>query len=199
MKRVVCAALCVVVLAGCARKEPLTAQKAEEILRSWGLPSQPTYAEVPQRVWWNPKAPKDEYDGKALATLRNLERAGYLTVRGSETADSGEYIGKVTEKGFRIIGTSPSLRGPAFRGRICDKVFDGLQNFQRHPTEETTGYGDLIWHYENPTPLYPLFETKIDKPLNKPFASQVAFYYKDNEWRFEVAVVKTQVGSVPAR
>lgn len=191
MKRVAAAALCLLALAGCARREPLTAQKAEEILRSWGLPKQPTYAEVPQRVWWSPKAPKDDYDEKALRTLRNLERAGLVTVSGSEGPDSAEYVAKVTEKGFRIIGTTPSARGPAFRGRICDRVYDGLRNFQRHPTEETTGYGDLIWHYDNPTPLYELFETKINKPLHKPFASQVAFYYKDGEWRFEIAVPKT--------
>jgi hypothetical protein len=193
MRRVAAAAVCLLAIVACARREPLTAEKAESILRSYGLPTQPTYAEVPQRVWWNPKAPKDDYDEKALRTLRNLEQAGLLTVTGTEGPDSGEYIGKVTEKGFRLIGTAPSKRGPAFRARICDRVYDGLRNFQRHPVEETTGYGDLVWHYANPTPLYPLFETKINKPLNTPFASQVAFYYKDGEWKFEVAVAKTDL------
>ncbi|HEX6179345.1 MAG TPA: hypothetical protein VF057_13365 [Thermoanaerobaculia bacterium] len=199
MRRAAAVILCIIAFSSCAKREPLTEAKAEEILRSYGLPTQPTYAEVPQRVWWNPKFPKDDYDEKALRTLRNLEKAGFVAVSGSETADSGEYIGKVTERGFRILGTTPSARGPAFRARLCDRVYDGLRNFQRHPSEETTGYGDLIWHYANPTPLYEMFETKMNKPLNTPFASQVAFYYKEGEWRFEIAVAKTSAETVPAR
>ena len=30
-----------------------------------------------------------------------------------------------------------------------------------------------------------------NKPLNKPFASLVSFYYKDHQWRFDVTVRKT--------
>src|SRR5688500_10731466 len=106
-------------LPACARRVPLTAEKAEAIMRSHGLRPEPIYAEVPQRVWWNAKAPKDDYDGKALQTLRKLEQAGLLSVTGGENPDgSAEYIGKVTEKGFRILGTAPSHRGPAFRAKI---------------------------------------------------------------------------------
>jgi hypothetical protein len=32
-----------------------------------------------------------------------------------------------------------------------------------------------VWHYANPTPLYPLFETRMDKPLEQQFASHVSF------------------------
>jgi hypothetical protein len=182
-------ALCV----GCQKEEPLTAAKAQEIISSYQFSREPVYAEVPQRVWWSPKSPKDDYDEKALRTLRNLESAGYLTVTESHDPDgTTSYIGKVTQKGFPIIGTTPSLRGPAFRGKIAEKVYDGLRNFVRHPTEPTTGHAELMWHYANPTPLYPLFETKINKPLNKPFASFVAFYFKDHEWRFDVTVRKTE-------
>ena len=184
--------LLVVLALACARREPLTAEKAESIIRGYGLRWEPVYAEVPQRVWWNPKAPKDEYDERALRTLRNLEREGLVTVTGTEGPDSGEYIAKVTEKGFRILGTAPSHRGPAFRAQIARKVYDHLQNFQRHPNEETTGHAELIWHYEDPTPLYPLFETKMNKELNKPFASQVSFYFKDHQWRIDVTVPKTE-------
>jgi hypothetical protein len=178
-------------LAACDRPEPLTAAKAESILRGAGLRPEPVYAEVPQRVWWNAKSPKDDYDGKALQTLRNLETAGLVTVTGGENPDgSAEYVAKVTEKGFRILGTAPSHRGPAFRGQIAQKVYDGVRNFQRHPTEKTTGSAELVWHYDHPTALYPFFETKINKPLKTPFVSQVSFYFKDHQWRFSVTVPK---------
>jgi len=177
----------------CQKEEPLTAAKAQEIISSYQFAVEPVYAEVPQRVWWGPKAPKDDYDVKALQTLRNLEKAGYLTVTESDEADgTTSYTGKVTQKGFAIIGTTPSARGPAFRGKIAEKKYDGLRNFVRHPSEPTTGHAELIWHYTNPTPLYPLFETKMNKPLNKPFASLVSFYYKDHQWRFDVTVRKTE-------
>jgi len=175
----------------CDKPEPLTAAKAQEIISRNQFSAEPIYAEVPQRVWWNPKAPKDAYDELALRTLNNLVNIGYVTVTGTQTADSGEYIAKVTPKGFNILGTAPSARGPVFRGRIAVKVYDGLRNFQRHPTDPLVGHGELVWHYANPTPLYPLFETKINKPLNTPFASYVAFYYKDHDWRFDVTVRKT--------
>jgi len=177
----------------CDRREALTAQKAQEIISRYQFAAEPVYAEVPQRVWWSDKSPKDDYDDKALHTLRNLESAGYLTV--AESHDPGgttAYTGTVTQKGFPVLGTVPSARGPAFRAKIAEKRYDGLRNFVRHPTEETTGHAELVWHYGNPTPLYPLFETKINKPLDKPFASHVSFFYKDHEWKFDVTVRKTE-------
>jgi hypothetical protein len=179
-------------LIACQRPEPLTAQKAEEILRSYMFAREPVYAEVPQKVWWNAKSPKDDYDDKALRTLRNLESAGYITVTETHSPDeTTAYVGKVTDKGFHVIGTAPSKRGPAFRGLIAYKKYDGIRNFQRHPTDPTVGHAELIWHYDDPTPLYPPFETKINKPLKKQFASLVAFYFKDHEWKFHVTVPKT--------
>ena len=192
-ERIGCALLLCILALGCARPEPLTMEKAQKIIGSVAFKREPVYAEVPQRVWWNAKAPKDAYDELALRTLRNLEKAGLLTVSGGENADgSAEYIAKVTQKGFPILGTAPSMRGPVFRGKVAEKVYDGLQNFQRHPNEPTTGHAELVWHYANPTSLYPLFETKINKPLNKPFISHVAFYFKDHQWRFDVTVAKTE-------
>lgn len=182
----------VLLLCACQRREPLTAQKAEEILRGSQFASEPVYAEVPQRVWWNARAPKDDYDDKALRTLTNLQRAGLVTVTGGEKDGGAEYIAKVTQKGFPILGTAPSYRGPVYRGMIAKKKYDGIRNFQRHPNEETTGHAELVWHYAEPTPLYELFDTKINKPLNKPFASLVSFYYKDYQWRFDVTVRKTE-------
>ena len=179
-------------LAACEKREPLTAEKANEIIRRVQFKREPVYAEVPQRVWWNPRSPKDDYDGKALRTLRNLERVGLVTVTGAESGDSAEFIARVTKKGFPILGTAPSYRGAVYRAKICEKLYDGLRNFERHPSEETVGHAELIWHYDNPTWLYALFETKINKPLKKPFASFVAFYYEKGEWKFDVTVRKTE-------
>ena len=72
------------------------------IIRAWAYKKEPVYAEVPQRVWWNPKSPRDDYDGLAVRTLRNLEGAGLITVTEKTSADSAEYLAKVTEKGFTI-------------------------------------------------------------------------------------------------
>jgi hypothetical protein len=181
----------VLALVACQRREPLTAQKADELIRGYQFAKEPIYAEVPQRVWWSAKAPQDDYDVKALQTLRNLERAGLLTVIELHDRDTTAYTAKATAKGFSILGTAPSARGPCFRATICYKHYDGLRNFERHPTDPTVGHAELVWHYQNPTALYPLFETKINKPLNKPFASYISFYYKDFQWRFDVTVRKT--------
>ncbi len=181
----------VTTLLACAKPEPLTAEKAEEIIQGGSFKAEPVYAEVPQKVWWSPKAPKDDYDEKALRTLRNLEKAGLVTIAESDvTADSATYIATVTRKGFPILGTAPSYRGPVFRGLICEKRFDGLRDFVRHPNEPTVGHAELVWHYDNPTWLYPLFETKINKPLKTPFASHISFWYEKHDWKFAVNVKK---------
>jgi hypothetical protein len=39
--------------------------------------------------------------------------------------------------------------------------------------------------------MYELFTTKINKDLNRPYASSVSFYWKDHAWRFDVMVRKT--------
>jgi hypothetical protein len=181
-----------ILLAACSKPEPLTAEKAQQIIGNWSFKREPVYAEVPQKVWWTPKAPKDDYDEKAVRTLRNLERAGLVTVTEELTADSATYQAKVTKKGFPILGTAPSYRGPVYRAKIAEKVYDGLRNFVRHPSQPTVGHADLIWHYDNPTAQYDLFETKINKPLKKPFASQVSFWYAKHDWKFSVNVPKTE-------
>lgn len=192
MKRFMAALAAAAFAIACQKSEPLTARKAQELISAYAFKREPIYAEVPQKVWWSPKAPQDDYDDKALRTLRNLERAGLVTVTESDvTADSATYVAKVTQKGFPLLGTAPSARGPVYRALIAEKRYDGLRNFVRHPTEVTVGHAELVWHYENPTPLYPLFETKIDKPLQKPFVSHVSFWWEDNVWKFNVNVKKT--------
>lgn len=177
----------------CDRAEPLTEKKAQEIISRFAFKREPIYAEVPQRVWWNAKAPKDDYDEKAVRTLRNLEKAGLLTVKESLGNDgSAEYTSKVTDKGFPILGTAPSYRGPVWRARICEKRYDGIRNFLRHPNEPTVGAAELVWHYDAPTPYYDLFETKINKPLRKPFVSNISFYHQDHQWKFNVTVRKAE-------
>jgi hypothetical protein len=177
----------------CARKEPLTAKKAEEIIGSYAFKKEPVYAEVPQRVWWSPTSPKDDYDVKALATMENLRRAGLVTLTDRQDGVISSKIAHVTDKGFHLLGTAPSYRGAVYRGQIAEKVYDGIRNFERHPTEPTTGHAELVWHYTNATWLYPLFETKMNKPLNKPFASLISFYWKDHQWKFDVTVRKAEV------
>ena len=180
------------ILFACQRREALTAAKAEEIIRPYLFAHEPSYAEVPQRVWWSDKSPRDDYDEKAVRTLRNLERAGYLTVTESHDGDTTSFVGKVTPKGFPILGTAPSMRGPCFRAKICEKRYDGLRDFVRHPSDPTVGRAELVWHYDAPTPMYEIFETKINRPLHHPFVSLVSFYYKDFQWRFDVTVRKTE-------
>jgi hypothetical protein len=182
-----------ILLLGCDRPSPLTAEKAQQIVSRSAFKAEPVYAEVPQRVWWNTAAPKDEYDERALRTLRHLEQAGLVTITSRGLADGGEeYLARVTPKGFPILGTAPSYRGPVYRGMIAEKKYDGLRDFVRHPTEPTVGHAKLVWHYDNPTSLYPMFETKQNKPLKKPFASHISFYFKDSEWRFNVNVKKSE-------
>ncbi|HEY3056266.1 MAG TPA: hypothetical protein VGK31_10090 [Thermoanaerobaculia bacterium] len=177
----------------CARKEPLTQKKAEEIVKYYQFKREPVYADVPQRVWWSPTSPKDDYDEKALRTLENLRRAGLVTLTDRQDGVITSRIAKVTEKGFHILGTAPSFRGTVYRAQICEKVYDGIRRFERHPTEPTTGHAELVWHYTNPTWLYPLYETKMNKPLNKPFASHLSFYWKDYQWKFDVTVRKAEL------
>jgi len=169
----------------CDRAAPLTEAKAREVLERFTVQKVPVYAEVPQRVWWSAKAPKDDFDEKSLRTFDNLVRAGLITTKPFTTPDGKTgVVAEVTQKGFPILGTAPSARGPCFRATICFKFTDGMRNFQRHPTDPTIGHAELIWHYDEPTGLYPLMETKINKPLKKEFESLVAFYYKDHAWHF---------------
>jgi len=154
-------------------------------------PPPPPVCEVPQRVWWNARYPKDDFDEASLKTFHNLEAAGLVTVKEASKDGTTAYIARATQQGFPLLGTAPSLRGPVYRGRICVKVYDGIRNFVRHPNDPTVGHAQLIWHYEQPTPLYAMFETKRNKELKKPYASQVSFYWKNGDWRFDVIVRKT--------
>src|SRR5215212_4857482 len=107
-----------IALTSCARKEPLTAKKANEIISGYSFKKEPVYAEVPQRVWWSPTAPKDDYDLKALRTFDNLQRAGLVTVTTRQDGVISSVIAHATKKGFPILGTAPSWRGPVYRGQI---------------------------------------------------------------------------------
>jgi len=180
-------------IGGCSKPGPLTREKAESLIRESAFSREPVYAEVPMKVSFGPRSPKDDFDGKSVRTFENLKAAGLITVTEAHDPDgTATYVAKVTQKGFSILGTSPSARGPAYRGRICEKIVDGIRDFQRHPTNPLVGRAELAWHYDNPTDLYPMFETKINKPLKKPFLTLISFYWKDHSWNYDVTVRKTE-------
>jgi len=180
-------------LTACAKPDALTETVAADLIKNRMFKAEPIYAEVPRKVVYGPRSPRDAYDEKAVNTLRNLQKAGLITVAQSSEADSTQtFFATVTDEGFPILGTMPSARGQVYRGRICSKKVDGIRNFIRHPSYPTVGHAEIVWHYENPTPLYDMFETRINKPLNKPFVSAVSFYWKDHGWRFNVTVKKAE-------
>lgn len=180
------------VAAGCQKPKALTEDIARRIILPKLTRPEVIYAEVPQRIFWGPTAPKDDYDEKALRTIRNLEKAGLVAIEESHSSDSSTFIARTTKKGFSVLGITQSARGPALRGHIAMKRYDGLKNFLRHPNDPTVGSVEIVWHYENPTNLYELFETKINKPLNKEFATVTSIYWKDGGWRFGTVVGKTE-------
>lgn len=180
----------------CGDPEPLTPALAASIVEAQVPPREPVYAEVPQRVWFGPKSPKDDYDEKAIRTLGKLEAAGLVTVTQTNDADGmTTYQAKVTEKGFRLLGTMPSKRGPVYRAKICERVFDGVRNFVRHPTDPTVGRAELMFHYDNPTPMYAYFDTKINKPLKTPFYSLVSFYFDNGQYLARITVRSIDAGA----
>lgn len=176
--------------AGCGGPPPLDANRAESIVRSQVFIAEPVYAEVPQTVSFGPSSPKDDYDGKAVETLARLQRAGLVAVTESHAPDgTSTYRAKVTAAGFRLLGTMPSMRGPVYRGQICEKRIIGTRNFVRHPSDPAVGRVEIVWEYANPTGLYDLFETKLNKPLKTRFIS-VASIHWDHGWKFELTVPK---------
>ncbi len=183
--------LLVVCAAGCGGEEPLTAQRAEQIIRGQIFLTEPVYAEVPQRVTWSEAAPKDAFDELSIRTLENLRDAGLVTLETESSEEGHSLVATPTAKGFSVLGKVPSARGPALRGRIAEKVFDRVSGFVRHPRQIDVGRAEIIWHYENPTPLYPLFETKREKALNAPFASIVSIHRNHGAWEVTTMVKKT--------
>ncbi|MGA7613875.1 MAG: hypothetical protein WBX15_01730 [Thermoanaerobaculia bacterium] len=178
-------------LAACARPAPLTPARAKQIVESQVFRSEPVYAEVPMTVRFGPSSPEDAYDGLSVRTLRNLERAGVVTVQHEIEKDGTEvYRATVTRKGFPLLGTVPSARGTAFRAMICRKLYDGVRNFVRHPTDPTVGRVEIVWHYGDPTPLYPMFETRIDKPLDRPMVSIASIRWESGAWHLDIVVKK---------
>lgn len=175
----------------CAEEPPLDQVRAEAIIRSRMFEREPVYAEVPSVIRWGPDYPKDEFDERSLATLENLENAGLIVVE-EIAGDGGMTVvtAETTPEGFRELGTVPSARGPALRGRIAQRVLDEIRGFQRHPSQPLVGRAEVVWHYENPTPLYPHFETKQEKPLDVPFVSVVSISKTDRGWIVETVVPK---------
>lgn len=186
--------LLIAVAAACGKPAPLTTELATQIITAQVAKREPTYAEVPQKVWFGPKSPKDDFDGRSVETMQLLEKAGLITVTHSDTPDGmTTYQAKVTKAGFNILGTMPSYRGAVYRGLICWKINDGVRNFVRHPNDPTVGQAEVTWHYAEPTSLYPMFTTRINKPLNKPFVTVVGIHNEKGAWKCEVTVKKAEV------
>ena len=78
MRRLTSQLLLLVLLCACQRREALTAAKAEEILRANMPGNEPVYAEVPQRVWWSPKSPKDDFDDKSVRLPANARVTAWV-------------------------------------------------------------------------------------------------------------------------
>lgn len=179
---------------GCENSEPLDAATAERIIRSRMFERQPAYAEVPRVVRWGPGSPRDEFDELSLLTLDKLHEAGLVTTSRTVEPDGTVTVtAETTADGFRELGTVPSARGPALRGRIAERVIDEVRGFQRHPSQPHVGRAEVHWHYENPTDLYPLFETRRDKPLGKPFRTIVSVSHSDRGWIVETIVPKERI------
>lgn len=185
----------ILALSGCGGDDPrpLDSTRAEEIVRSRMFAAQPVYAEVPMQVRWGPGYEKDEFDERSLSTLRKLETARLVSTETKREGEMTVVTATTTPEGFRQLGTVPSARGPALRGRIAEKILDEVVNFERHPSQPQVGRAEVIWHYENPTPLYPLFDTKQDKPLDVPFKSVVSLSRGDRGWIVETIVPKLPV------
>ncbi|MGH9458470.1 MAG: hypothetical protein ACRD2J_12635 [Thermoanaerobaculia bacterium] len=185
-----------ILIVACGPPPELTEEIAREVLRESVFEVEPAYAEVPQAVRWSAESSKDEYDEKTLRTLANLERAGLVEIE-EAVSPEGEHVvrARTTPEGFRILGTVPSARGPAFRARIAEKRVTGIANFVRHPSQPTVGRAEVVWTYENPTRFYEMFETKIDKPLGEPFATIVSIHWENGSWNLRVLAEKVKVES----
>lgn len=186
-----------VLLAGCGAPKPLTEEFVRTLVLERAIDDEPVYAEVPQKVWWGPGYPKDDYDERALKTLRNLEKAGLVTLTQENDGETESWTAAVTDAGFPILGKVPSRRGRALRAKICEKKIDDVRNFIRHPTDPTVGSADLVWHYEKPTALYDAYETKIDKPLDVPFRSVVSIHNENGLWKLDLVIRKAQLSGEP--
>lgn len=183
----------VALLAACGSPAPLTEESARTLILERAIDKEPVYAEVPESVWWGPGYPKDDYDELALRTLRNLEAAGLVTLTHEVEGEKESWTAAVTDAGFPILGRVPSSRGRALRAKVCEKKVDDVRNFIRHPSEPTVGSADLVWHYEKPTPLYDAFETKINKPLNRPFRSVVSIRNENGLWKLDLVIRKAEL------
>jgi len=178
---------------GCGAPQPLTEAKARALILDRAIDDEPVYAEVPERVWWEPDYAKDEYDELAMHTLKNLEASGLVTLTHEVDGAKESWTASVTDKGFPILGKVPSKRGRALRAKICVKKIDDVRNFLRHPSDPTVGSADLVWHYERPTPLYEVFETKRDKPLGKPYRSVVSIRNENGLWKLDLVIRKAEL------
>jgi hypothetical protein len=179
-------------LLSCREVPPLDSASAERIVRSRIFEREPVYAEVPITIRWGPSYPMDEFDERSLSTLEKLEKAGLVGLSRSEEEGMSIVTATTTASGFRELGTVPSARGPALRGRIAEKVFEEIRNFESHPSQPRVGRAEIVWRYQAPTELYELFDTKQDKTIDEPFVSVVSITHGERGWSVETIIPKVR-------
>lgn len=178
----------------CREAPPFDSTSAERIIRSRIFEREPVYAEVPTTIRWGPSYPMDEFDELSLSTLEKLERAGLVILKRSDEDGMSIVTATTTPSGFRELGTVPSARGPALRGRIGEKIFEEIRNFESHPSQPRVGRAEIVWRYQAPTELYDLFDTKQDKPIDEPFVSVVSITHGERGWSVETIIPKVKPG-----
>jgi hypothetical protein len=186
------ALVCALLPLSCREAPPLDATSAERIIRSRIFEREPVYAEVPVTIRWGPAYPMDDFDELSLSTLEKLESAGLVVLSRSEEEGMATVTATTTASGFRELGTVPSARGPALRGRIAEKVVEDIANFQIHPSQPRVGRAEIVWRYRSPTALYELFDTKQDKQIDEPFVSVVSITHGERGWSVETIVPKVR-------
>lgn len=174
----------------CAPPDRLTREDAERLVRATFVDGEPVYADVPLEVSWSPAAPRDEFDVRSIETLEALAAAGLVTLERSGDGSEGRAAATLTADGVRILGQVPSVRGPAARGRIAVRKIEGVGRIESHPSDPTIARVEVLWRYQQPTPLYAMFSTRQDKPLEQTFASILSVTWSEGAWRGRVIVRK---------
>ena len=186
------AALVVMALFACSQPGRLTREIAAEVIRETMPETEPAYAEVPMAVRWSAASPLDEFDKRTLESLTRLERMGLVAIARSGDDVEGVVSATSTPAAARVLGTVPSARGPAFRGRVADKRLDGVGTFTPHPSDARAGRVEVLWRYTNPTVLHSAFAPVSDRPIDVPYATVLTMSWIDGAWRGRIVVRKTR-------
>lgn len=180
------------VAGGCGPPERLTPEIAEEVVMATMLETEPAYAEVPSSVRWSPESPRDEFDQRSITTLDRLQSLGLVTLRRTGDSSSGAVEASQTEQGRRLLGVVPSARGPALRGRVASRKLQGIGAFTPHPTDPRSARVEVLWTYEDPTPLHGAFAPVADRTPGVAHATVLSIGWIEGAWRGKILIRKTR-------